>query len=94
MTRREVVNGKLIIDIMGESGKRPVPVETIVDAVVERKQREVWEESYPKIETSIREEIIYHPMPVEEDDEMFDEWTEVFTITIRSIRYKIIWVSL
>ena len=43
MTRREVVNGKLIIDIMGESGKRPVPVETIVDAVVERKQREVWE---------------------------------------------------
>lgn len=90
--RTEVVNGKLIIDIMNESNRKPVPVETINDAVVLEEKREIWEESYPKIETSITEEIIYEPM--EEEDEMFDEWTEVFTITIRNIRYKIIWVSL
>ena len=30
--------------------------------------------------------------PDEEDEETFDEWTEVYTITIRGIRYKIIWV--
>lgn len=48
--------------------------------------------SFPKVETSIVEEIIYEPMVEEEDEEMFDEWTEVFTITIRSVRYKIIWV--
>ncbi len=50
-----------------------------------------WED-FPKIETSITEEIIYQP-PIEEEEEIFDEWTEVFTITIRNIRYKIIWVG-
>jgi len=92
VVRQEVVKGKLIIDILGEGGRRPVPVETIVDAAVERR-REVWEEM-PKVETSIVEEIIYQPPAVDEEDEMFDEWTEVFTITIRNIRYKIIWVGL
>ena len=77
--KREINSGKLIIDIFSDQPPRPpVPVETIVD-------------DFPKVETSIVEEIIYEPM-VEEDEEMFDEWTEVFTITIRSIRYKIIWV--
>ena len=28
----------------------------------------------------------------EEEETSFDEWTEVYTITIRGIRYKIIWV--
>ncbi len=90
VVRQEVVKGKLIIDILGEGGKKHVPVETIVDTVIER-EREVWED-FPKIETSITEEIIYQP-PIEEEEEIFDEWTEVFTITIRNIRYKIIWVG-
>ena len=90
--KKEVVNGKLIIDIAGDGlVRRPVAVETIVDAAVER-EREVYVEQFPKVETSITEEIIYRPLVVEEE-ETFDEWTEVFTITIRSVRYKIIWVS-
>lgn len=91
--KRQVDNGKLIIDITNEAqARKPVPVETIVDTVESNHHREVYVEQFPKVETQITEEIFYQPMVLEEE-ETFDEWTEVFTITIRNIRYKIIWVS-
>ena len=48
-------------------------------------------------ETFIKEEIVEEtifqkPAPPEEEEESFEEWTEVFTITIRNVRHKIIWV--
>ena len=76
-------SNKLIIDITNENqAKRPIPVVQIVEEA--RKE-------FPVETQIIEEEIIYQPAE-EEDENMFDEWTEVFTITIRNMRYKIIWV--
>lgn len=85
--KHNIQQNKLVIDIENNKQQKrlPPPVETIID---ERKPRLLYEDI-------IDERITFELNQQEEEDDddgFFDEWTEVFTITIRNIRYKIIWV--
>lgn len=77
---------KITFDISEEKPKEgPRQVKTIVDEEKKVNNRVIYEDSY----------VIEHKTKrggVDEEEESFEEWTEVYTITVRGIRYKIIWV--
>jgi len=83
-----IVNRSSFVDIDDKQQYHQQTNKVIID--IESKQKR------QPIETIVVDERISFELKQEEeeeeDDDFFDEWTEVFTITIRNIRYKIIWV--
>ncbi|RNA44605.1 microtubule-actin cross-linking factor isoforms 1 2 3 5-like [Brachionus plicatilis] len=89
MNRQRRIN--VTVDIKTETKAQRVPVQEIYEPKKsEQNTKHVYEDTtiVDKIDVQLP------PARVEDDDEeeTFDEWTEVYTITIRGVRYKIIWV--
>lgn len=82
-----ITNRKITVDIKSEIEERPRgprPVQTIVDEQIRQTtNRVVYEDSHT---------VDGNRKAGDDDDESFEEWTEVYTITVRGIRYKILWV--
>lgn len=81
-------NVKITVDIKGddERPRAPRSVQTIVDdqSVQTSGNRVVYEDSHT-VDGNRR-------VVGDDDEESFEEWTEVYTITVRGVRYKILWV--
>ena len=76
----------------------PRPVYTNEEEEVKLIDRSLYTDTYivePPAETVVHQQttIIEEQelLQDDEDEETFDEWTEVYTITVRGVRYKIIW---
>lgn len=79
------------VDIKTETKPQQLPVQEIYEEKSKNEIKHLYED------TTIIDKIdipVPKPMPPieDEDEETYEEWTEVYTITIRGIRYKIIWV--
>ncbi|CAF0712705.1 unnamed protein product [Brachionus calyciflorus] len=79
----------IVVDIKTETTTpQEIPLKEISEEkeVVKKIKNDLYED------TTIIQKIPNIPLVEEEDEETFEEWTEVYTITIRGIRYKILWV--